>query len=58
MLLEEFGDDFVLELDFGFQSLDLLVLGVVDLRLSPGLCKGRIGVVEELFLPGLNLCWL
>jgi hypothetical protein len=54
VLLHEFGQDFILALQLGFELLDLALLGVLDrLGLAVGL-EGSVAVLEELPLPAVE----
>jgi len=54
MLLEQFRDDLVFGLDFGFEQVDLFLLRALLPLLVGGVClplKALVGVLEELLLP-------
>jgi hypothetical protein len=54
VLLHEFGDDFVLALQLGFELDDPECLGVLDrLGLAVGV-EGDVAVLEEFFLPAIE----
>ena len=56
MLRHQLGQDLVLSLDFLLQILDTLLLGLL---IGAGFSlKGRRPVLEELFLPAVEVRWL
>ena len=59
MLLQQIGNDVILEMDFGLQGFDLLIFDMVLLLASSrGLGEGGVGVFKELLLPLIDLRWL
>ena len=58
MLLEKFGDDFVFLLKLRFQIVDFFFLAGFTLASSGSLLEGRFGVVEEDFLPVVDVVGL
>ena len=58
MLLEKFGDDFVFLLKFRLQIVDFFFLAGFTLASPGSLLEGRFGVVEEDFLPVVDVVGL
>jgi len=55
VLLHEFGENFVLALEFGFESGDLAFLsGCIGLAAFAMVLEGRGAVLEELLLPEIE----
>lgn len=58
MVLQQFGDDFVLLLNLRFKGYDFSVFGIVLLERTTVFLKGNGGVIEQLLLPSVDLGWL
>ena len=58
MLLEKFGDDFVFLLKLRLQIVDFFFLAGFTLASPSSLLEGRFGVVEEDFLPVVDVVGL
>ena len=55
MLLQKFGDDFVLLHEFGFELGNLAILAVLARRPLGGCVKGGCAVLKEQILPAVKL---
>lgn len=45
-------------MEFGFELLDFLILGIFDGLGFSAIVEGGVPVVEELFEPGVDLVWV